>query len=719
MSRTSEEFLKYLDQMKQYDHVLTLLYWDMRTGTPPKGQDGHIKALTHFSMEQFKLERDPKVEEMLETLSQPDEYHELEPQIRFTVTRMKEELDKRKRIPEQFYEAFVKEQALSESAWEEAKKADDYSIFAPHLEKMIQMTEQMAGYTDPGKDVYDVLVDKYERGMDTKTIDRLFEELKAELIPLVKEILAAPQPDEKKFTGTISKAEQEAACELLLDYIGFQKDAGTMAESEHPFTLNFSQDDVRITNHYYVENALSALYSAIHEGGHAIFEQNVNPDYEGTRAESCEYMGIHESQSRFYENILGRNKNFWVPIYEKFCACIPEYQDISLNEFYHEINHVRNSLIRTEADEVTYCFHIILRYEIEKEIFRNHVPVDRLPEIWCNKMQEYLGICPKSDAEGILQDMHWSDGSFGYFPSYLLGSIYDGMYLEQIEKELGSVDEILASGEIAKITYWLNEKIHRYGSMREPKEVIQAVCGKEVSAAPLIRYFKKKYRRVYRLEEQPKMGILFDMDGTLWDSAENVAKSWDEVVQESGYTQFHIAIEDIKGVMGKTMDVIAELLFPGIEPKERAELLQKCGTRENDYLREHGGTLYPEIRKIMEKLKEMGYHLYIVSNCQSGYIEAFLDHYQFHDLVEDIECYGNNLKQKGDNIALLTARNDLSDAVYVGDIQGDYDATMHAGLTFIHAAYGFGQIKEKTAAIEAFTELPQIISSVLPIEKFK
>jgi carboxypeptidase Taq len=210
-------------------------------------------------------------------------------------------------------------------------------------------------------------------------------------------------------------------------------------------------------------------------------------------------MGIHESQSRFYENILGRSKNFWMPIYDKLGEYLPQFREIPLDDFYREINHVRNSFVRIEADEVTYCLHIILRYEMEQAIFRGHVPVEELPALWNKKMEEYLQITPENDSEGILQDIHWSDGSFGYFPTYLLGSIYDGMYLEAIEQELGSVDEILAAGEIFKITKWLNENIHWYGSTRTPKEVIEAVCGKEVSAEPLLRYFKKKYTEIYSL----------------------------------------------------------------------------------------------------------------------------------------------------------------------------------------------------------------------------
>lgn len=499
MNDKLEQLQKYLEKMEQFNHVNILLYWDMRTNTPKEGFAGHSDALTYFSTEQFSMSTSDELKTLLDTLAEPEEFEKLDDKWKFVVNKMKTDMDRNRRIPKEFYESFVKAQSESENAWEEAKEKADFSIFAPHLQKMIDMTAEMTGYTDPEKEVYDALLDQYEKGMDSATMDRLFEDLKAELIPLVQKVLAAKQPDDSKFHASFDKNAQKEVEKLLLSYIGFDWNRGTTGESTHPFTLNFSSKDVRVTNHFCEHDPLSAMYSAIHEGGHAIFEQNVNPDYDGTVAGSCSYMGIHESQSRFYENILGRNKNFWIPVYAKVQEKMPQLQDVSLDEFYKEVNHVRNSFIRTEADELTYCFHIILRYEIEKAIFRDHVKVEELPALWNQKMQEYLQITPADDAEGILQDMHWSDGSFGYFPSYLLGSIYDGMYLDRLEEELGSVDALLAEGRISEITKWLNEKIHQYGSTRSPKEVIRYVCGKEVSAEPLIRYFKEKYTKVYNL----------------------------------------------------------------------------------------------------------------------------------------------------------------------------------------------------------------------------
>lgn len=499
MSNKLEELQAYLHKMNQYERVVTLLYWDMRTTAPKNGFEGHADALTHFSTEQFQMSTSEELGILLDDLAKPEEFEQLDDMWKFVVKRMKRDMDRNKRIPKDVFERSVKAQAESANAWEEAKNASDYSIFAPHLKNMIEITKEIAAYTDPGKDVYDALLDQYEEGMDSATIDRLFGDLKKELIPLVQSILAAEQPDDSKFAGKYDINAQREVQKMLLDYIGFSWESGAVGETEHPFTLNFSSKDVRVTNHYYEDMPISAIFSAIHEGGHAIFEQNVNPAFDGTVAGSCGYMGVHESQSRFYENILGRNKNFWIPIYDKLGELLPQFKEITLDEFYREINHVRNSFIRTEADELTYCFHIIIRYEIEKAIFRENVGVEELPELWNQKMQEYLQITPANDAEGILQDMHWSDGSFGYFPSYLLGSIYDGMFLDTLQEEMGAVDTILKEGRIKEITKWLNEKIHQYGTTRTPKEVIKNVCGKEVSAEPIIRYFKEKYAEVYSL----------------------------------------------------------------------------------------------------------------------------------------------------------------------------------------------------------------------------
>lgn len=499
MSTTLEKFKNYLQELQNYFHVNNLLYWDMRTATPVKGLEANSEAIAYFSTKEFELKTSDELGAMLTELSKPEEFNALDDTMKFVVTKMKKDYDREKRIPADFYEEYVRAQNASETTWEVAKTTSDFPLFAPHLEKIIELTKKMTAYTDPGKEVYDALLDTYEEGMTSDKIDALFEDIKKSLVPLVKKIIAAPQPDDTAFKAFVDINAQKKVQEILLKYIGFSFDAGAVGEAEHPFTLNFNSKDVRLTNHYYENDALSSIFSAIHEGGHGIFEQNVNPDFDGTVASSCHHMGIHESQSRFYENILGRNINFWIPIYPEIQKEIPAFRDITIEDFYKEINHVRNSFIRVEADELTYCFHIILRYEMEKEIFRNNTPVSELPALWNQKMEEYLGITPSNDAEGILQDTHWSDGSFGYFPSYLLGTIYDGMFLNAMEKDLGDINVILREGRINEITQWLNEKIHCYGSTRTPSEVISAVCGKEVSAEPIIKFFEEKYHELYRI----------------------------------------------------------------------------------------------------------------------------------------------------------------------------------------------------------------------------
>ena len=499
MSQTQEQFKDYLKKMQLYSRVNTLLMWDLYTATPKKGYEEMSDALTYFSTEEFVLSTSDELYSLLETLQQPAEYDQLDEVMQFTVRIMKREMDENRRIPKEFYEKMVAAKNASMQAWQKAKQASDFSIFAPHLEKLIELTRQKCAYTHPGQDVYDVLLNQFEEGMDSATIDRIFEELKEGLVPLVKKILAAPQPDSHLLDGYYDPDDQKKVQDLLLGYIGFDKEAGVTAASEHPFTQGFSRRDVRVTNHFYPDNAISAMFSAIHEGGHAIFEQNVNPALSGTPADDCRYMGIHESQSRFFENVLGRNRNFWLPVYEQIQELLPDLKKVSLDDFYREINHVQGSLIRTEADEVTYGLHIIIRYEIEQAIFRDHVPVSELPALWNRKMQDYLQVTPEKDSEGILQDMHWSDGSFGYFPSYLLGNIYDGMFLDAMEEDLGDLDAILAAGNIKTITRWLNTHIHWYGGLRLPKDVIREVCGKELSAEPLLRYFTKKYTEIYHL----------------------------------------------------------------------------------------------------------------------------------------------------------------------------------------------------------------------------
>lgn len=493
MAEILEQFKEYQKKIQQYNQILSLLHWDLTTMAPEKGVESKLDLIRFFSTEVFRLSTAREYGDMLEALARPEEFEHLDDAMQLTVKRGLLEYQRFLRVPEEFYTEYVTEKARSEKAWEKAKRSSDFSLYAPHLEKIITMTKQYARYMEPDQDPYEVLLDLYEEGIDSRTIDRVFAEIREGLRPLLGKIAASPRPDLSAIEGCYDIDAQKKVQELLLSYIGFDFTAGAAAESEHPFTMDICPGDIRVTNHFREDNPIDAMFSAIHEGGHAIFGQSIDPIYADTAVWQVNMMGLHESQSRFYENILGRNPNFWTPIYGQICELLPQFKEVTPETFACAINDVHPSMIRTEADEVTYCLHIILRYEIERAIFRDEVSVDQLPALWNDKMEELLGIRPANDAEGILQDVHWADGSFGYFPSYLLGSVYDGMFLNQLEEELGCVDTILAQGRILEITAWLKEKIHRHGSLYTSREVLQRVCGCEISAKPLMEYFNKKY----------------------------------------------------------------------------------------------------------------------------------------------------------------------------------------------------------------------------------
>ena len=493
MQTVNEKLRDYLLVLNHYQRAITLLDWDMYTAVPGRGYQGMADTVSFLSQKHFEISTSDDFYALLAEAMEPSVYETLDEGMRYSVRTLYRDQTKQRRIPGDFVRRFVDAQNLSRRVWEEAKTADDFSMFAPHLQAMIDLTRERCSYTDPDTDVYNVLLDQYEEGMHTEIIDGIFSELKEGLRPLLGKLVQKPYTPSPVYERSFPVHQQKEVQRLLLEYIGFDFSAGTTGESMHPFTLGFSRDDVRVTNHFRLHDPIAPMFSAIHEGGHAIFDQNVDRALMGTEAASCRYMGLHESQSRFYENILGRRRSFWVPVYDKIKEVLPGMADISLDDFVSEINHVHPSFIRTEADEVTYCLHIILRYEIEQAIFRDGVKVDDLPALWNEKTKELLGITPPTNREGILQDMHWSDASFGYFPSYLLGNIYDGLFLETMTEELGDIDAILEGGGILTITKWLNEKIHRYGGLRLPGRVIEEVCHKPLSAQPLLAYFTRKY----------------------------------------------------------------------------------------------------------------------------------------------------------------------------------------------------------------------------------
>lgn len=497
MSEAWENYQEYQKKMEPLRIAQRTLSWDLRTAAPKDSAESKMQAISYFATELFRITTSKEYAAMMDQLAEPEEFAALSPAMQITVQRYQKNKDGNQRIPQEFYTEFMTMRARCEKVWEEAKRKKDYALFEPWLQKNIEMTTEYIHYLHPEKETYEALLGQWVEGIDCATVEKLFTQVREGLVPLLRKIQAAPQPELSALEGSYDVDRQKQVQRLLLEYIGFDFNGGATAESMHGVTGRLGPGDVRITNHFREDNPIGAMFTAIHEGGHGIYEQGVDPQYTGTAVGNLIYSDIHESQSRFFENILGRNINFWVPVYDRIGALLPQLRQVSMETFERAINNVHVSEIRTEADEVTYCLHIILRFELEKEIFRDHLPVSRLRERWNEKMQELLGVTPRDDAHGILQDLHWSSVYFGYFPTYLLGSIYDGMYLDAVKRELGDVDAILREGRVQEITRWLNEKIHRYGSMYNAGEVIQRVCGCEISAEPLLRYFNEKYGRLY------------------------------------------------------------------------------------------------------------------------------------------------------------------------------------------------------------------------------
>ena len=483
-----EELINYLNEMNNKTIMLYLLMWEMDIIVPKDSFDKYIEISSKLETEIFEMSTSSKYIDLLDNAINSDDFKKLDEYKQIYYLDLKKNYEKDKKIPKEFYEKFSREKSKSKQIWVEAKEKNDYKIFKPYLEKNIEMTKELYNYINPDTDnLYDDMLSEYEKDLKSKDIDILFDELKKEIIPIVKNL-------KEKELGLVEKDYSESELieisRFLLDYIGFDNNKGALGIFPHGYTITISNNDVRIAFNK-TKNIFEHASTIIHEGGHGIFEQYAGNEFSELNLIGINTIALHESQSRFYENILGRNINFWIPIYDKFKEI--SKIDLPLDIFVQYLNNAKASLVRTESDELTYCLHIIIRYEIEREIFNNNIDLNLLPEIWNKKYKEYLGIDVISDREGILQDMHWSDASFGYFPSYLLGSIFDGMLLENINNKLGNVDILLKEGRIKEITKYLNENIHKYAGSYNIFEVCKRICNKDMSVEPLVNYFKKKY----------------------------------------------------------------------------------------------------------------------------------------------------------------------------------------------------------------------------------
>ncbi|WP_068781603.1 carboxypeptidase M32 [Paenibacillus sp. GM2] len=496
-----EQFRDLLRKMTSYDEAVALLHWDLRTGAPKNGAEARAATIGTLATEHFKLQTSEEMGVYLAYLNRPEVLAELDQTGKRLVSTVQEQYDYNVKIPPQKFQEYTELVSHAETLWTDFKRNSDYAGFEPYLTKIVEKTQEFIDYWGPKATRYDTLLHMYEPELTVEKLDEVFGRLRDRLVPLVQQIAeAADRPDASFLDSTFDIAKQREFSLAMLKEIGYDLDGGRVDETEHPFETTINPGDVRITTHYYEDDLTSALFSSLHEGGHALYEQNVDSKLNGTPLSQGTSMGIHESQSRFWENFIGRSREFWNRYYGELQQQFPEQlKDVSVDRFYRAINRVESSLIRIEADELTYNLHVIIRYEIEKMIFNEGLAVSDLPQVWNEKYQSYLGVTPSNDGEGVLQDVHWSGGSFGYFPSYALGNMYAAQFAHTIRKELPEFDSLIAAGNLEPIKAWLTDKIYKYGKSLKPAEIIKQVTGEDLNPDYLADYLEQKYKEVYKL----------------------------------------------------------------------------------------------------------------------------------------------------------------------------------------------------------------------------
>lgn len=492
-----EALERYQRTLSAYSHAMGVLYLDATTVAPSDTWEGRGKTMEVLSEVVYQLDTNPEIEQWLCILEENSA--ELTAIQKRQVEVIRKNYEKTHRIPEEEYVAFTVLQNEAQNAWQKAKNEDNFALFAPYLEKIVEFSRKFAGYYNPKMAVYDALLNEYEEGLTVQTLDAFFDQIRSTIVPLIAAIQQKEQIDDSFLYRHYPVEKQREFSDYLMELLGMDRAHCTIAETEHPYTTNFSNKDVRITTHYYENNLVSSMFSVIHEAGHGLYELGADDCYNYTVLSGGISMGIHESQSRFYENILGRSKPFVQAIFPKVRELFPEQMsDVTEEMFYRAINKAQPSLIRVDADELTYCLHIMIRYDIEKQLMAGTLAVSQVPEEWNRLYKEYLGIDVPSDREGCLQDSHWSGGSIGYFPSYALGSAYGPQLLNQMEMELGNFWVDVAKGDLSAVSSWLREKIHRHASFMKSGDLFEQVCG-SFDAKYYTDYLTKKYSELYQL----------------------------------------------------------------------------------------------------------------------------------------------------------------------------------------------------------------------------
>jgi len=479
----------------------SVLGWDQQTYMPRGGAGGRAMQLATLSRLAHERFVSDEMRAALEAAK--SEVADLDPDSDDArlVRKAVRDFDKARKVPPEWVGEFARITALAHQAWERARAEADFPQFQPQLKKIVELRRQYVDFFAPYDHVYDPLLDDFEPGMKTSEVKAVFEELRPQQVELVQAIVERGVPvDDCVVHQPFDEQKQWDFGIEVIKAIGYDFDRGRQDKSVHPFTTGFGTGDVRITTRFDPNFLNTALFGTMHEAGHAVYEQGINPDLDRTPLGTGASLAIHESQSRMWENQVGRSQAFWVAFYPRLQETFSsQLGDVDLEAFYRAINKVGRSLIRVEADEATYNLHIMLRFELEIELMEGGLAVADLPEAWNTKFQEFLGLTPPDDAKGVLQDVHWSGGMIGYFPTYALGNLIASQLWAKVEEDIPDLESKIEQGEFGDLLGWLRENIHKLGAKFEPMELLSRITGSGLTAEPYLRYLRQKFGEIYKL----------------------------------------------------------------------------------------------------------------------------------------------------------------------------------------------------------------------------
>ncbi|MEW9033185.1 MAG: carboxypeptidase M32 [Planifilum fimeticola] len=501
MKEKLEQLRRRVQEIDDLESILSLAFWDQATYMPSGGGEARARQLATLGRISHEKLTDPAIGQLLEDLRDYEKELPADSDEAGLIRVTRRMYEKAVNIPSDFISEFYKHQSDSYHVWMKAREENDFEVARPNLEKTLEYSRQLADFFPGYEHIADPLIDYRDPGMTVSVIRPLFAELRKQLVPLVEAITEKPEVSDACVRQTFPQDKQLAFGLEVIKCLGYDLDRGRQDLTAHPFMIKFSLGDVRITTRVKEDDLREALFSTIHEAGHAMYEQGINREYEGTPLADGASSGVHESQSRLWENIVGRSRGFWNYFYPHLQKVFPgELGSVDLDTFYRAINKVERSLIRTDADEVTYNLHVIMRFDFELDLLEGRLAVRDLPEAWRERMKADLGIEPPDDKTGVLQDMHWyQDMIGGMFQGYTLGNVLSGLFYEAALKAHPEIPSEMERGEFGTLRRWLTENIYRHGSKYTARELVERVTGGPMTIEPYMRYLRSKYGELYGL----------------------------------------------------------------------------------------------------------------------------------------------------------------------------------------------------------------------------